>query len=676
MRAGDFRFWLRISAVLWLLFGAASLLGQGNSAEHRRFVPQRLLVKLKPEFEKGRASALAAEQGASIEGEIGDIGIKLIRLPNGVSEEAMARIFSSKPEVEFAELDYLNPPDMIPNDSYYSNQWHLPAISAPEAWGITAGSSGVIIAILDTGVDPSHPDLSAKLIPGWNFYDNNSDTRDVYGHGTATAGTAAASGNNGIGVASVAMNCLIMPVRISDPSGWATDSAIATGLNWAANQGARVANISYAVSGHSAVSSAAQYFQKKGGIVAVSAGNDGTVSSAADDPYVLTVSATDSSDAVTSWSNKGSNIDLAAPGNGIYTTSRGSTYGSHSGTSFAAPIVAGTAALVISANPGLSGSQVQDILKDTADDLSSSGWDESYGWGRVNVGRAVIAALSVIPTNPPTVSITSPASGSTVSGTISVSVSASSSVGIASVSLAVDGSLVATDTTSPFTFSWNTAASSNAGHTLKATVMDTAGNASSASISVTVNNTATPDPPVVSISLPTSSSTVSGIVTVQVSAASGTGISSVALTVDGALLATDTSSPYIFQWATSSWINGTHNLVATAADKAGNKGSASIAVMVNNIADITPPTIAITSPKSGSAVSGNVWISVNVSDDAGIAKVQLYVDGFLKATSTSAPFTTKWSTNGKVAKGAHTLQCKAYDAAGNIGSSQTITVYK
>jgi subtilisin family serine protease len=201
---------------------------------------------------------------------------------------------------------------MTLNDPDYSSQWHLPKVSCGSAWNTTSGN--VIIAILDTGVDANHPDLASRITAGWNFYDDDSNTTDVTGHGTSVAGTAAAAGNNGVGVASVAWGCQIMPVRISDPAGNASISTIASALIWAADNGARVANISYACTNFSTVVSAAQYFQSKGGVVTVAAGNDGVYDSTADNPYVLTASATTSTDTVASWSNTGTNIDVAAPG--------------------------------------------------------------------------------------------------------------------------------------------------------------------------------------------------------------------------------------------------------------------------------------------------------------------------------------------------------------------------
>ena len=355
--------------------------------------PDRVLLKLKAEVLENEAQGLISSQRAAQTQTIPHIRVRVLKVPPPTLSKVLDAL-SHDPRVEFAEPDTVFEPALIPDDPYFNSQWHLARIDAPAAWDTSTGSSSVIIAILDTGVDGTHPDLAPNLVPGWNTYDNNSNTADVYGHGTEVAGTAAAAGNNGIGVASVAFNCSIMPIRVSDLNGWGYSSTIAIGLVWAADHGARVANISYEMTGDLTVSSAAQFFDSKGGVVTVSAGNYSTVLTIPDDPNVLTVSATDSNDALASWSNTGTPIDLAAPGVDIYTTSMGGGYGSVSGTSLSAPTAAGVAALVISANPSLSSAQVQQVLKQSADDLGAPGWDPVYGWGRVNARKAVSMAVT------------------------------------------------------------------------------------------------------------------------------------------------------------------------------------------------------------------------------------------------------------------------------------------
>lgn len=549
------------------------------------FVPGRLLVKFKTGVGSEQRAAVLARHKARFVGSIEQIGVKIVGLPENANEQAFLHAFGQHAEVEFAELDAAYPSGATANDPYFASQWHLTKIGAPAAWDTTTGSSGVIVAILDSGVDPAHSDLLPNLVAGWNFYSNNSDSSDVYGHGTAVAGTAVAATNNAAGVAAVAGGCRLMPIRVTDTSGMGYASMMASGLTWAADRGARVANMSFAVTNSATVTSAAQYFQGKGGVVTVSAGNSSTFDATSDNPSVLTVSATGSSDTLASWSNTGNNVDLSAPGVGIYTTNRGGGYGSWSGTSFAAPMTAGVAALVISANPNLTAAQVQEVLKQSANDLGTAGWDASYGWGRINAQNAVALALTMSgpapDTTAPTVSIASPANGAAVSGTVSITISASDNVGVASVSVSVDGGTLGTDVSAPYSFAWN-------------------------SLNV---------------------------------------------------------------------VNGSHTITATALDAAGNAAVASIQVTVNNVVDNTAPSVSITSPAAGATVSGVVSVTVNAADNVGVTKVVLFVDGKQTSTSTTAPFTTRWDTK-RAKAGNHTLVCKAYDAAGNIGTSAAVSVKK
>jgi len=487
------------------------------------FVHGRILVKFHDNVVPAHARNMIAALGARDAEELPYIGVHVLELPDQADERAAAAAFASQAEVEFAETDrVLSPAGVTPNDPLYpvSEAWGLRKIGAPDAWSVNTGSSNVIIAIVDTGVDSTHEDLASKIVAGWNIYDNNANTTDVYGHGTKVAGAASAASDNGIGVAAVAWGCKIMPIRISDTMGYATYSAMADGITWAANHGARVANLSYGGTGSSTVKSAAQYMQTKGGIVTIAAGNSGVFDSTPDNPYVLTVSATDEWDVLSYFSNTGNAIDLAAP-EGAYTPKMGGGYSYAGGTSISAPIVAGVAALVISANPALTPVQVQDMLKQTADDLGPTGWDSSYGWGRVNAARAVALAAGA-PTPTPT---------------------------------------------------------------------------------------PTPMPSVSPTPTPTPAPSVSP---------------------------TPTPTP---------------------------------------VSDTTAPTVSITSPVDGSKVAVNTTVNVNASDNIRVTRAELYVDGNLTTTSTTAPFTTKWNTK-KAASGAHVLQAKAYDGAGNAGVSTLVTVYK
>ncbi len=644
-------------------------------------VPGRLLVKPRDGVNEASLQQLFASHGAQQHAAINQINVRILNVPEAARDHVLVAL-QHNPNIEFAEPDGIHEPSLVPNDTYYSFAWHLPKIQAPQAWDITTGSSSVIIAILDTGVESTHPDLAAKIVSGWNFYDNNSNTSDVLGHGTQVAGGAAAISNNGAGVSSLAWGCRIMPIRVSDATGSAFDSTIAQALSWAADQGVRVANASYAVSQSSAVAGAAQYFQSKGGVVTIAAGNQTTFVTAADNPYVLTISATDSSDQVCTWSNTGNNIDLAAPGSGIPSTGSGGTYVTAGGTSLSAPIVAGVAALVISANPSLTGAQAQDILKKSADDLGAPGWDPSYGWGRVNAYKAVLAAIggSTSDSTSPTALITSPSPGTTVSGTVAIGVSATDNVGVTKVECYINGALTATSTTTPATFSWDTKLYANGSYTLLVKAYDTAGNVgTSAPQSVSVQNTVADvtAPTTATITAPASGGTVSGVVSVNVSASDNVSVTGVEWYLDGVLAGSSATTTSVFSWNTAEYPNGPCTLQARAYDAAGNVGASTIVnvTVQNTAADTTPPSVQITSPTSGATLLKTTKVYVTAGDNVGVTRVDLLVDGKLNTTSSSSTPVFSWNTM-KVARGSHTLQAFAYDAAGNSTGSPLVTVNK
>src|SRR5712691_1039564 len=261
-------------------------------AQPRPHVPSRLLVGFRQGVPDSQVEAVVQNlQGRGHE-QIPGTSVQVVSLPANSNENAFTNAFKNRPEVEFVEFDEVVPVSALtPDDPSYIN-WQSPylsQISAPAAWSSTTGSASVVIAIIDTGVDGTHPDLASKMIAGWNIYGKNSDTSDVYGHGTEVAGTAAAATNNALGIAGVCWQCLIMPVRISDSKGTATYSNMASGISWAASHGARVAILSYEASTSSTVTQAAQAFMNAGGVVTVAAGNGGAFLSAADNPYVLTV---------------------------------------------------------------------------------------------------------------------------------------------------------------------------------------------------------------------------------------------------------------------------------------------------------------------------------------------------------------------------------------------------
>jgi hypothetical protein len=322
------------------------------------------------------------------------INLHVVEVPEN-AEDAVVKALSNNPKIKFAERDMLIPPNVTPNDPLFSSQWHHSVIQTPAAWDISKGA-GIKIGIMDSGIDTAHADLKNKIVLTWNASGNTTNSADVpdyKGHGTWVAGTAAASTDNSIGVAGVAWSSTLIIVKV-DPAndGYASYSTIANGITFAANNGARVVNASYQASTSSSVIAAAQYMKNlTKGLMVCSAGNAAT-GITGDVPDVITVSATTSSDVLASYSNYGSQIDVSAPGSGILTTFVGGGYGGVNGTSFAAPNTCGVIALIMAADPTLSAAQVETILKSTADDLGTPGYDTLYGYGRINAYKAVKAA--------------------------------------------------------------------------------------------------------------------------------------------------------------------------------------------------------------------------------------------------------------------------------------------
>jgi thermitase len=545
--------------------------------------PADVLLKLRCGVDRTVVMALLDSLGVEVLEEIPELSLLVARAPRRAL--SILRGYGSS-FFEFLEEDLRVPPMAVPNDYYYGFQWHLRKIGAPAAWDISKGSEKVIIAVLDSGVDPGHPDLAGKLLQGYNFYDNNYDTNDVTGHGTAVAGVAAAVTDNGLGVAGVGWRCSILPVRVTDRSGYVSYSTLSKGLIYAADRGARVAVIAFRIYGGQSVSSAAKYFMDKGGLVFAAGGNTGSYVGDPDNPYIISVSGTTSSDSA--WGSYGPYIDLSAPCSGIYTTIRGGGYGSMGGTSLSAAIAGGVAALIFSLNPSLGPGKVEEILESTAVDLGAPGYDTRYGWGRIDAERALRKAseisIQAVDTTPPKVSITSPSNGSTVSGNVLVRVEASDETAVAKVEIYRDGGLLATITQQPYEFSWDTGNEQNGVHRLQAKAYDKANNVGASSIiEVTVSNSVgDTKPPTVRITSPSNGARVSGYVAISVYASDESGISRVEFYIDDRLRLIDYSSPYSYYWNSGTVVNGYHTIKAIAYDKNGNRAEASITVNVSN----------------------------------------------------------------------------------------------
>lgn len=513
--------------------------------------------------------------------------VHVIELPAGMDERAVLRALRRNPRIKFAELDEVVELAATTNDPLASTSWHLARINAPAAWDRALGT-GVVVAVLDTGVDATHPDLASRLVAGWNLYDNNGDTSDVHGHGTKTAGAVGAAANNALGGVGVSWDARIMPIRIGSATGTSTFSLIAAGITAAADRGARVASVSFRGLGASAsVLSAAQYMRSKGGVVVVAAGNEGALQSTPPTNVLTTVAATGSTDVRASFSNYGPFIDVAAPGVSVRTTVKGGTYGTASGTSFSTPIVAGIYALMMSANRSLTPTQLDSMLFASTVDLGTAGFDDYYGYGRVDAAAAVASAVQAgggSDTTSPTAAISAPATGATVSGLTAVNVAASDNVGVVKVELYVGGVLFAADATAPYAFSWNTANVANGATTLQAKAYDAAGNYRlSSMVSVTVANAPSSNDvvaPAVTILKPFKGAKAYGTISVSATATDNVAVTSMELLIDDVSTTVVDGASLLYRWTVPASGTGKTpaNIMVRAWDAAGNRGSTTITV--------------------------------------------------------------------------------------------------
>lgn len=362
----------------------------------------RIVVGVKPGSEKAARAAVEAAGGRLV--RRGYKGLQLVAEVPSTGVKRFEQALESAAGVTYADPDRRVHAAFVPNDADYPSQWHLPKIGAPLAWDSTRGDPGTVIAIIDTGVDLDNPDLAANVdtVNDYDFVNRDAVAQDdtygspyAFGHGTHVAGLAAAVTNNGYEVAGVAGRSTILPLKALDALGDGAESDVADAIRYAADKGADIINLSLGgvVTGapDPTMGAAVQYAIDRDVLVVAAAGNEATTQPyyPAAYPGVLGVGATNSTNARASFSNRGFYVDLAAPGEAMWSTQLGGGIRQENGTSMASPIVAGTAALVRSLHPGWSASEVASALVESATDLGTLGRDDSYGYGLVNAADAL-----------------------------------------------------------------------------------------------------------------------------------------------------------------------------------------------------------------------------------------------------------------------------------------------
>jgi serine protease len=416
-------------------------------SEGVEYAQGEIIVKFKPWVSNRGIANINSIHGTSVKYTSPYAGFKVLHVPKGKSVPDMVEIFSKNKNVEYAELNYIASALMVPNDPYYHLQWHFDndgpgGINMEEAWESSSGA-GVIVAVLDTGVAYENyrdgtrsyaqaPDLAGTtFVLGRDFVNNDIHPNDDDGHGTHVTGTIAQTTNNGMGVAGIAYNAHIMPVKVLDNSGSGYYSWIADGIYYAARNGAQV--ISMSLGGESSsptLESALEYAHNEGVVIVAAAGNGGKddiIYPAAYDDYVIAVGATRYDETRAYYSSYSDNIDdptiqyyvdIAAPGGDVYIDQNGDGYGDgvlqqtlrphsttrfgyyfYQGTSMATPHISGVAALLISEGIATTPDEVREAIQSTAEDKGSDGWDPEYGWGIVDAHAAL--QWSATPNNPP-----------------------------------------------------------------------------------------------------------------------------------------------------------------------------------------------------------------------------------------------------------------------------------
>ena len=385
------------SMLVWLVFiGLAWAQNQPfEDSWQLPYASDRILVKFNPLTHESMKAFLHRWHGGRVIDIIPELDVHVVQIPENRIGQKL-RAYLREPWIEYAEPDFVAHAFFEPNDPGFESQWGAIIIQTPEAWDITTASPDVRIAVCDTGIDQNHADLMGKIVANKNFTSSRS-IDDKFGHGTHVAGIAAAGSNNARGVAGVGFSSSLMNVKVHGDNGSGYYSWVAKGITWAADNGAKVINLSLGgPAGSGTLQKAINYAWDKGCVIVAAAGNDGNgnPSYPAYYDHCIAVAATDPNDSKATFSNHGFWVDVAAPGVDIYSTLPNHknqmgprNYGTLSGTSMAAPHVAGVAALVWATEHGTNNSAVRVRIETTGDDLE--GILGNDGMGRVNAYRAV-----------------------------------------------------------------------------------------------------------------------------------------------------------------------------------------------------------------------------------------------------------------------------------------------
>ncbi|MBL8759871.1 MAG: S8 family serine peptidase [Phycisphaerae bacterium] len=323
------------------------------------------------------------------------------RSARGAGENDLAAELMSTGDYQYAHPNWICYPINTPNDPLFPSMWHHVNMQSELGWNISTGSSSILVAMTDTGVDYTHVELQNR-VPGYNSASNMAEVDggqiwDIHGHGTHVAGCAAATGNNNTGVAGVGWNLKFMMCRVTDfSSGGAYFEDLTEAARWAVEHGSRTASTSYTGVEYETISTTGDYIDSIGGLYLYAADNSSRDHYYFDWPNVIVVGATDWTDNRAWFSSYGLACDVFAPGDGIWSSTVGNNYAAWSGTSMATPVANGVLGVIWSVNPALTHHEARDIMFNSCTDIGAAGEDNVYGHGRVNLYQAVLAAQATL----------------------------------------------------------------------------------------------------------------------------------------------------------------------------------------------------------------------------------------------------------------------------------------
>ncbi len=351
---------------------------------------EELLVKYRADAKPSTIHGLAKDR-------LQPLGVRRLKASSKAEAEWLLQELRNHPDVEYAEYNHRRTVTVTASDPEYSTQWGLASARFPEAWEFTRGSTGVLVAVIDSGIALYHPELQGRYTQGYDYVFDDTEPDDELGHGTSVAGVIAANTGNGQGVAGATWHTTILPLKVLDQFGSGYDSDVAAAIIYAADQGADVINLSLGGPEPSkTLQEAVDYAHSKGAVIVAASGNKReAVYYPAACNNVIAVGSISQTNAVSSFSNYGEQLDVAAPGESIRTIGLDPyTTRTASGTSFAAPHVAALASLLLSLDPSLSNSQVESYITHTAIDQGAAGWDPDYGHGAIDAKAATLALLN------------------------------------------------------------------------------------------------------------------------------------------------------------------------------------------------------------------------------------------------------------------------------------------